>query len=88
MSWPEYLKGYAGRGILQTFSSLIRPARAVGGKQMHLSIKGRTQDEGGLHRGDKCKEKAAFVHLSKSVGQLIVTPGFTRVGFKHKHHPV
>ena len=45
MSWPEYLKGYAGLGILQTLSSLIRAARVVGGKQMHLSIRGRKQDE-------------------------------------------
>lgn len=30
MSWPEYLLGYAGLGILQTLSSLIRAARVVG----------------------------------------------------------
>lgn len=54
---------------------------------MHLSIEGRKQDEGGgLHRGDKLKGNAAFIYLSKSVGQLIATPGYTRVGFKHKHH--
>lgn len=32
MSWPEYLQGYAGVGILQALSSLIRAARVAGGK--------------------------------------------------------
>lgn len=41
MSWPEYLQGYAGLGILQTLTSLIRAARVMVGKQMHLSIEGR-----------------------------------------------
>lgn len=31
MSWPEYLQGYAGLGILQTLSSLIRAVRVAGG---------------------------------------------------------
>lgn len=31
MSWPEYLQGYAGPGILQAFFGLIRPARVAGG---------------------------------------------------------
>lgn len=76
MSWPEYLQGYAGLGILQTLSSLIRAARVVGGKQMHLSIEGRKQEEGGLHRGDKFKGNAAFIYLPKSVGQLIASPSY------------
>ncbi len=76
MSWPEYLQGYAGLGILQTLSSLIRAARVAGGKQMHLSIEGRKQEEGGPHRGDKFKGNAAFIYLPKSVGQLIASPGY------------
>ena len=31
MSWPEYLQGYAGLGILQTLSSLLRAAMVAGG---------------------------------------------------------
>lgn len=51
MAWPEYLQGYAGLGILQTLSSLIRAARAVRGEQMHLSIDGReTGEEGTAQR--------------------------------------
>lgn len=30
MSWPEYLQGYAGLGILQTLFGLIRAARMAG----------------------------------------------------------
>lgn len=30
MSWPEYLQGYAGLGILQSLFSLIRAARMAG----------------------------------------------------------
>lgn len=48
-----------------------------GGKQMHLSIEGRKQGEGGLHRGDKFKGNAAFIYLPKSVGQLIASPGYS-----------
>lgn len=48
-----------------------------GGKQMHLSIEGRKQEEGGLHRGDKFKGNAAFIYLPKSVGQLIASPGYS-----------
>lgn len=47
MTWPEYLQGYAGLGILQTLSSLIRAARAVRGEQMHLSIDGKETGEEG-----------------------------------------
>lgn len=76
MSWPEYLQGYAGLGILQTLSSLIRAVRvAGGGEQMHLSIEGRKQEEGGPHRGDKFKGNTAFIYLPKSFGQLIASPG-------------
>lgn len=32
MSWPEYLQGYAGLGIFQTLSRLIRAAGAAGGE--------------------------------------------------------
>lgn len=76
MSWPEYLQGYAGLGILQTLSSLIRAARVAGEKQMHLSIEGRKQEEGGLRRGDKFKGNVAFIYLPMSVGQLIASPGY------------
>lgn len=66
MSWLEYLQGYAGLGILQTLSSLIRPARGVrGGKQMHLSVEGRKQDEAVLHRGDKFKGNATFLFSAR-----------------------
>lgn len=61
MSWLEYLQGYAGLGILQTLSCLIRPARGVGDKQMHLSVEGRKQDAGVLRRGDKFKGNATFL---------------------------
>lgn len=46
------------------------------GKQMHLSIEGRKQEKGGLHRGDKFKRNATFICLPKSVGLLIASPGY------------
>lgn len=61
--------------------------RSSRGKQMHLSIKGRKQDEGGLHGGDKFKGNTAFIYLPKSVGQL-TAPSYTQVGLNHKHHTV
>lgn len=50
MSWPEYLQGYAGLGILQTPSSLIRPARVVGENRRTC------QWREGNRRQDGCRE--------------------------------
>lgn len=86
MSWPEYLQGYAGLGILQTLSNLIRAARVVGGKQMHLSIEGRKQEEGGLHRGDKFKGNAVYLpaKVSWTANRLAWLP----FSSTNKHHTV
>ena len=53
MTWPEYLQGYAGLGILLTPLQPYKGCQSSGGKQMHLSIEGRKQGQGELHGGDK-----------------------------------
>lgn len=87
MSWPECLRGYASLGILQTISSLIWTVSGRG-KQMHLSIEGREQGEGGLHKFEMTSLKETlFIHLPKSVGQLTASPSY-QAGLKHKQHTV
>lgn len=46
-----------------------------GGAQMHLSIEGRKQEEGGPQRGDTFQWNTVFIYLPKSFGQLITSPG-------------
>lgn len=73
MTWPEYLQGYAGLGILQTLSCLIRAGRVVGGTDAPVN---RGKEEGELHGDAGFKGNSAFIYLPISVGQLIDPLGY------------
>lgn len=51
---------------------------------MHLSIEGRKQDGGRLHRGDKFKGNTEFI-ICLSQLESYLPCLVTEVGFKHKH---
>lgn len=74
MSWPEYLQGSAGLGILQALSSHIRAALLLTGKkQMHLSIGGRKLEEGWWYGGVSLKGIVVFIYLLKRIGRFNTT---------------